>query len=147
VWFFSLDAASSLAVVGGRLGFALPYFRSDMALERSGDRVRYQLRRRWPAPRDAALEVDYEVGEALGCAQPGTLEHFLVERYSLFARRRHGPLLRADVRHAPYPLRRARVGAVSESLLAAARIRGDDPRPPDLYSDGVDVDIFPPRRA
>ena len=38
----------------------------------------------------------------------GSLEHFLVERYSLFAVRR-GRMLRGDVRHQPWRLARADV--------------------------------------
>ena len=36
VWFFSLDAASSLAVIGARLGIRLPYFRAAMRRRRDG---------------------------------------------------------------------------------------------------------------
>ena len=32
VWFFSLDAASTLAVIGARLGIRLPYFRASMEM-------------------------------------------------------------------------------------------------------------------
>jgi uncharacterized protein YqjF (DUF2071 family) len=39
-------------------------------------------------------------------ARPGTLEHFLVERYALFAVRR-GRTWRTDVAHEPWPLQPA----------------------------------------
>ena len=35
VWFFSLDAASSLAVIGARVGVSLPYFRAAMYCSKS----------------------------------------------------------------------------------------------------------------
>jgi uncharacterized protein YqjF (DUF2071 family) len=143
VWFFSLDAASTLAVAGARLRFGLPYFRADMELVRAGESVRYRSHRRWPGPRPATLELQYTVGAPLGPARPGTREHFLVERYVLFAQRR-GALVRGQVRHSPYPLRQAQVGALVETLTSAAGLTHDDGRPPDLYSEGVDVDIFAP---
>jgi uncharacterized protein YqjF (DUF2071 family) len=144
VWFFSLDAASTLAVIGARVSFGLPYFRSGMRMDRDGDRVSYHARRLWPGPRPATLDLAYTAGEALGPAAPGTLEHFLVERYRLFARRGSG-LATAEVRHAPYPLRRATVTALDETLIAAAGLTHGNERPPDLFSEGVDVDIFAPR--
>jgi len=143
VWFFSLEAASSLAVLGARAGFGLPYFRASMSCARDGQDVHYRSRRLWPGPRPATLDVRYSPGDSLGHARLGTLEHFLVERYTLFALRR-GRLIRGDVRHTPYPLRRARVPALAQTLLAAAGLPADGERAPDLYSDGVDVDILKP---
>jgi uncharacterized protein YqjF (DUF2071 family) len=146
VWFFSLEAASTLAVIGARAGFGLPYFRAAMTSSRDDAQIRYQSRRLWPGPRPATLELAYRIGAPLGPAQPGTLAHFLIERYTLFALRR-GRLIRGEVRHTPYPLRAATVTTVSQSLLGAAGLPSDGARPPDLFSDGVDVDIFAPTPA
>ena len=86
VWFFSLDAANSLAVRVARWRWHLNYFFSTMHLERRGDRVRYESQRRWPAPAEARVEIEARLGDpAAGFhATPGTLEHFLVERYFLY---------------------------------------------------------------
>jgi uncharacterized protein YqjF (DUF2071 family) len=145
IWFFSLEAGSTLAVLGARAGYGLPYFKADMRWRRDGDRVQYHSERRWPAPRPATLDLDYEIGAIAGPAAPGTLEHFLVERYVLFARHPVMGLVEGRVRHAPYPLRRARVHRVEQSLLSAAGVTVTGERTPDWFSDGVDVDIFPPR--
>ena len=45
VWFFSLDAASKLAVRGARATFRLPYFDAKMAARREGDTVHYTSER------------------------------------------------------------------------------------------------------
>lgn len=44
--------------------------------------------------------------------------------------------------HTPYPLRSATVESLDESLVAAAGIERGAARLPDLYSPGVDVEIF-----
>jgi uncharacterized protein YqjF (DUF2071 family) len=149
VWFFSLDAASTLAVLGARAGFGLPYHRARMSFSCEAGSVRYRTRRLWPGPRPATLDCRYTIGARLEGARPGSLEHFLVERYTLFAARANRCLIRGEVRHRPYPLRQVTVDALDETLLAAAGIDAGErgPRPPDLYSDGVDVDIFAPRRV
>ena len=154
IWFFSLEAQSTLAVMGARATFGLPYYRARMSVNAPGPvasgavppdlQVRYTSERRRPGPRPAHLRIDYSVGAALGVAQPGSLEHFLVERYTLFVKRAFG-LVRGNVRHQPYPLRRATVHAVDETLTRAAGLLALGKRAPDLFSDGVDVDILAPR--
>jgi hypothetical protein len=142
IWFFSLDAASRLAVWAARTFFHLPYVHARMALSVQGSAVSYRSRRGRKGPH---LSVRYEIGEPLPPSAPGTLQFFLAERYYLYTTRRDGTLLRGQVHHAPYPLRRAVVHELSESLTAAAglRIPAGAARPPDLYSPGVDVEIFP----
>jgi uncharacterized protein YqjF (DUF2071 family) len=151
VWFFSLDAASSLAVRVARAFFHLPYFRARMELDVQSARISYRSARLWPAPVPATLALDATIGEALPHAAPGTLEHFLAERYVLYAEGR-GRLHRGRVHHSPYPLRAARVDRMEQTLLDAAGLPGlgagdsaSRARGPCsvLYSPGVDVDIFP----
>jgi uncharacterized protein YqjF (DUF2071 family) len=141
VWFFSLDAASSIAVIMARTGWHLPYHRAAMDLSVSGNAVRYRTRRLWPGPKPAELSVNYEIGDSLGHAEPGTFEHFLVERYLLFAKAGEGIDL-GQVHHAPYPLRRAEVAELSESMVSALGLPAPSGAPHVLYSPGVDVDVF-----
>lgn len=147
VWFFSLDAASSLAVRAARFVFHLPYFRADMELVQRGDEISYHSERRWPPPTPATCRVRCRIGENIGVAAAGTLEHFLVERYTLYSASPKGAILRGEVEHVPYPLRRAEVLELDESLLAAAGIRRpDEVVSPVLFSDGVDVEVRGPYR-
>ena len=74
-------------------------------------------------------------------AQPGTLEHFLVERYLLYALA-NGRLHRGQVHHHPYPLQSADALTLDESLLAAAGIRRPDSAPIAHFARGVDVKIY-----
>jgi uncharacterized protein YqjF (DUF2071 family) len=104
VWFFSLDAASKLAVRGARATFHLPYFDARMGIGREGEWVGYastRTHRRAPAARFTGR---YRATGAPTPARPGSLEHFLTERYCLYA---HGPrgLVRGEIHHAPWPLR------------------------------------------
>jgi len=143
IFFWSLEASSLLAVLGARLAYGLPYFPARMSLDRTENRLAYTARRWGSGARLAAI---WAVGAPSGSAAPGTRDHFLVERYALYAARRGG-LHRARVRHQPYPLHEVRVEAVSESLLAAAGLPAPD-RPPLCHaSPGVDVEIFAPARV
>lgn len=150
VWFFSLDAASTLAVLGARAGFHLPYWRGriDRRDHEGGARSDYRLARLWPGDARATLDVSWERGAPLGPAKVGTFEHFLVERYILYAAAPRGRLFRAQVHHPPYGLHGARVTQLRESLVHAAGIEGrGEPIVSELWSEGVDVDIFPLERV
>ncbi len=141
VWFFSLDASSWLAVQAARTGWSLPYHHARMATSRDGARVHYESVRR---AGEARLSVDYEIGEELGPSTPGTLEHFLLERYLLLSERR-GAILEGQVHHPPYVAHRARLTKVEHGLIEAAGMpRPSEPPASVHFSPGVDVEVFGP---
>jgi uncharacterized protein len=108
VWFFSLDAASRLAVAGARLAYNLPYFHARMHMTVAGDSITYASRRtgRGRDPDPPRIDCSYAPTGPASPAQPGTLEFFLAERYLLYAWD-HRRLRAARVEHAPYPLQPA----------------------------------------
>lgn len=144
VFFFSLDAASLLAVLGARIALGLPYFYARMRERHEDGVVDYSVRR--TAAGRPGSQVRYQVGEPLGPAQPDTLDHFLIERYLLHVRR-GASLWTVQVHHQPYPLHRAEVQEGHDELLGAAGIQAPKQEPLVHYADGVDVEIFPPRIA
>lgn len=102
VWFLSLDATNPFAVWAARTFFHLPYFRARMALDRRGDRIAYRSERS-----AARFEGEYGPVAEVYLSTPGSVEHWLTERYCLYARDRAGRLWRNDVHHAPWPLQKA----------------------------------------
>lgn len=141
VWFFSLDASSWLAVKAARTGWSLPYHHAAMSTTRDGSRVRYESTRRTGTAR---LAVDYEIGEALGPSTPGTLEHFLLERYLLLSTRGR-KILEGQVHHVPYPAHRARIDRIEHSMIEAAGMPTPSRGPAAVhFSPGVDVEVFGP---
>jgi uncharacterized protein YqjF (DUF2071 family) len=146
VWFFSLDATSRLAVAGARIGFGLPYFAADIALDEAGGSIDYRSRRRG-AP--AHFRARYQPVGAAASAAPGSLEFFLAERYLLYSRSRSGALRTARVHHAPYPLQPATATDVEQTLTQVAGLPpGACHSPPALvhYAREVDVAIYGPAR-
>jgi uncharacterized protein YqjF (DUF2071 family) len=148
VWFFSLDAANRLAVLAARIGFHLPYYHARMFLERiapapAGEpqSILYAGVRRRPGPPPAWYTIRATPTGPVQTARPGTLEHFLVERYLLYAVAGN-QLYRGQVHHHPYPLQSAEVHSLDETLLAAAGIVRPDVAPLAHFSTGVDVRVF-----
>jgi uncharacterized protein len=149
VWFFSLDAASRLAVWGARALFRLPYFRAvfDTRPGPGGGRsVDYRLTRSG-APR-VSLGVQWTpLGTEARHAGSGTLEHFLTERYALYGPTRGGGAYRVRVHHPPWPLRSARIDRLETSLLDTAGIAVGAPIDLTLASpEGVTVQTFAKER-
>lgn len=140
VYFFSLDASSWLAVQAARLGWGLPYFHATMRSERDGDRIRYSTHR---GGGEALFTLDASIGEPLGPSAPGTLEHFLMERYLLFTAA-SGRVGRGHVHHVPYPAQRATVHAVDGTLLTAMGLPAPVGPPLAHYASGVEVEVFGP---
>jgi uncharacterized protein len=101
VWFLSLDATSRFFASMGRLLYGLRYHLSRMLAVTDGEAVHYLSRRR-----DASFAAAYVPTGEPALAGPGTLEHFLVERYRLVAERR-GRLITAEVEHEAWPLQAA----------------------------------------
>ena len=142
VWFFSLDTTHPLAVIAGRLGWQLPYHLAAMRRQREGQTLAFRSRRLRPGPVPAQLAARCRVGAALGAAQPGTLEHFLVERYLLYADFGAGGLRVGQVHHHPFALYRAAVEALDETMLRAAGLDAPRTEPLAHYCPGVDAELF-----
>ncbi len=127
VWFFSLDAASFLTVVGASTWFHLPYRLAAIESRPAADgSVAYRARRSHPGRPAARLAATYRPTGPVQPAAPGSLDAFLTDRMSLFAADRRGGLYRADIRHEPWPLQPAEAELRTETLVAAAGIS----RPP-----------------
>jgi hypothetical protein len=139
IWFFTLEAANRLAVWAARTFWHLPYHHARMSLEVGDGTVRYESSRRRG---DARFRGTCRPAGEPRAAAPGTLEHFLAERYILYTQ--HGTLRRGQVHHAPYPLQPATLAADwDETLLAACGVaRPSGPPPLVHYAAGVDVEIF-----
>jgi uncharacterized protein YqjF (DUF2071 family) len=147
VWFFSLDASSSIAVAAARAAYNLHYFNSDIEFETGPGpipEISFRSHRtddRGPLP--ANVSVRYKAVEgAVTPAPAGTLEHFLVERYILYTEDEH-QLYRARVHHQPYPLQKADVFELEETLVWAAGVRRNDSMGMRHYASEVNVKVYP----
>jgi uncharacterized protein YqjF (DUF2071 family) len=141
VWFWSLDAANLPAVIAARTWFKLPYFWANMDLQTQNDTLKYFGRRLWPGPKPAQYEIVCRTLPDIQTAAPGTLEHFLVERYRLYSQR-GSTLYSGCVQHAPYPLQRAKVLSLHENVIQAIGIQRPATEPLAHYARGVEVEIF-----
>lgn len=152
IWFFSLDATRMPAVLTARGSYGLPYFWSRMAVQQSGAEVHYTSARRWPGPVGARCNLTVQPGEAYEPVELSELDHWLTARWRLFstgvpvASRLGGGLSYAEAHHRPWPLHRATVRDLDESVIAASGLAAPAGEPLVHYSPGVDVRIGLPQR-
>ncbi|QNG35861.1 DUF2071 domain-containing protein [Geodermatophilaceae bacterium NBWT11] len=136
VVFASLEADRLLPVAAARWAARLPYVYARMRVTRDGDLRRYTSLRRWPSPMTAHSAITVRVGEAI--TDPGPVERFLTSRWGL-----HEPFYGRTAywanEHPEWPLHRAELVELDESLTAAAGVPVTGAPDSVLFSPGVDV--------
>jgi uncharacterized protein YqjF (DUF2071 family) len=142
VYFFSLDAASRLAVLGAKIGFGLNYFQAKMAARVNRNQVQYESKR-LDKPRPAEFVGSYAPENSkIFNAEPGTLEHFVTERYCLYTS--HGPHIgRANIHHLPWPLQRAKATIKTNTMASAAGIELPRQKPHLMFAKELNVLVWP----
>jgi uncharacterized protein YqjF (DUF2071 family) len=148
VWFFSLDASSAIAVAAARAAYRLPYFHAQMDFlptQEAMPEIDFTSHRDDPrGVKPADAHIRYKRMEGITTtAAPGSLEHFLIERYILYSADDDHNLYRARVHHQPYPIQRADLLELDETLIWAAGIRRSEDHPLRHYAREVNVKIYP----
>jgi uncharacterized protein YqjF (DUF2071 family) len=116
VWFLSLDATNQLAVWAAQRFFYLPYHHARISITGVDGGFQYAAQR---TKGSSILQADYRPISGPYESQPGTLEHWLTERYCLYAQSPDGSILRNEVHHAPWPLQKAEAEIHQNSYFAA----------------------------
>lgn len=136
VWFFSLDAANAVAVWGARTFFHLPYFLAAMSCGEDAGWIRYESRRKDRRGSGASLKARYRAVGDVFKAAPGSIEHFLAERYCLYTADEKGRVVRCEIHHPPWPLQLAEATLEENTMAAAAGIAIADLMPELLHFSG-----------
>ncbi len=142
VYFFSLDAASLLAVKTARLLYHLPYFHADMRSDDTGAGIVYRSKRR---RNDAEFEGRYWPLSEVNRRASATLEHWLTERYCLYTTVKGG-IYRGEIHHEPWPLQDAEADIRVNTMARAAGISLPNTQPLLHFARRLDVLIWPLRR-
>lgn len=144
VWFLSLDASNSLAVWAARRFFYLPYYRAEINIENCGRRCHYKSHRKGKKP--AAFQGIYEPDSEPYEAESGSLEHWLTERYCLYAQSPKGGVYRSEVHHLPWPLQKAKAEFITNKMLNSFNITLPAESPLLHYAERLNVVIWPPEK-
>jgi uncharacterized protein YqjF (DUF2071 family) len=142
VYFFSLDAASRLAVWGARTLYKLPYFFARMHVEDRNGWINYRSSRTNSPARFCGR---YRPLSPVQYRASGSLEHWLTERYCLYTVS-HGRIYRSEIHHPQWPLQNADAEIQSNTMAAAAGMELPSEIPLLHFSKKLDVLIWPLKR-
>jgi uncharacterized protein len=138
VWFYSLDLNHGLGVLLAKSFYSLPYHSATMhAVEKAG-LIQFVCHRQ--TAREPST-IYYRKETKSVPAPPGSLAHFLAERYLLYSYSpRTQKLYTARVHHAPWELFQAHLGRYDETML---RLNELNPRlrPPEHHWCGSAVRV------
>jgi uncharacterized protein len=144
VFFFSLDAGNPFAVGTARGLLNLPYYSAAMTVETVDGAVGYRSRRQ--SEPKAEFIARYR---GLGDRHPpprGTLEHFLTERYCLYAVDHTHHAYRLEIHHPEWPLESAEAEITVNTMADAAGIRLPSMAPLLHFSKRQDMVCWAPER-
>lgn len=158
VYFFSLDIYNVIACAGARALYGLPYFSAYMGYGRRAGWIEYfcgRVDRDRANPRfhgnvapelrllktPAEFRARYRPTSNVFRAQPGTLEHFLAERYCLYVVER-GRVLRGEIHHVPWPLQRAEAEFEANTVARADGVTLPDEAPHLMFAKRLDVLVW-----
>lgn len=123
IYFFSLDAGNPLAVGAARSLFHLPYFTARMRVESRDGRVHYRSERSSSEDGAATFAGTFGPVGPVFEAKPGTLDHFLTERYCLYTFDDRWQLYRGEIHHPAWPLQRAEAQIEVNTMTESAGLR------------------------
>jgi uncharacterized protein YqjF (DUF2071 family) len=118
IYFFSLDAGSSLAVHAARALLNLPYYSASMTVTPQRNGIDYESHRDG-ADGTAEFRATYTPTGPAYTADPGSLEYFLTERYCLYHIDHRGVPYRLEIHHPPWALQPADGNFVRNSMTDA----------------------------
>jgi uncharacterized protein len=148
VYFFSLDAGSAFAVAAARATYFLPYFRANMSIRAAADgTLHYRSRRTDSRGRPAELSARYRPTGPISRAKPGTLDHWLTERYCLYSVDHAARVRRAEIHHYPWPLQPADADIDVNTMASAADISLPSTPPRLAFASRLDVVVWSPERV
>ena len=138
VWFFSLDAASWLAVWVARLTYRLPYFHAKMSIKQKGDTITYTSRRTHRNSHSADFHAEYRPIAPIRTYADDSLDRWLSDRYVLYAGNDKQVYV-GHINHVPWGLQPAEADFEQDTMANAAGIPLLDTQPLLHYVHQLDV--------
>ena len=134
IWFFRIDAGTLVGSVMARWLFGLPYHHSSVSLDQEDEwRQVWSIGRADGSGARPELRLRYRPRGPVHEATPGTLAHFIVERFVMFSRSGRGTLLQGREARPPRSIQDCEVSIIRNTLPEAAGIPGPRSEPVAWY--------------
>jgi uncharacterized protein YqjF (DUF2071 family) len=117
-----------------------------MSCEERDDWIEYKSGRSHHGAPCGVWNGRYRAAGEVFSAAPGSLEHFLTERYCLYTMDGEGQVICSEIHHAPWPLQTAEAELISNTMPEAAGIHLAPAKPLLHFAKRQDVVVWQPRR-
>lgn len=148
ILFLSLDANHCVLAAIARRWYRLPYHDAKVTLQQSQDGgLSFSSRRHSPDALPSQFRLRYRPTSGVFHSTPGSLEHWLTERYCLYTFDRRDRLLRAEIHHPPWPLQSAEAEIELNTMLLPLGIPIGDEKPIVHFSRSIQSLIWTPEQV
>jgi uncharacterized protein len=145
IWFFRIEAETRAGSLAAPRLFGLPYHYARLSLSRENEERWFRSEGVASGPGERAeLDVRYRPRGPAREARPGTLEHFIVERFVMFSRTPGGTLLIGRESRSPRQIQDCDVTVSRNTLPQAAGIPGPSVAPVAWYCDRSEIRTWLP---
>jgi uncharacterized protein len=144
LYFLSLDASKLLPALSARIFYQLPYYSADIDFTEVSGEYRFKSTRTLSP--GTGFQAAWRRGVRLRAPDTESLAFFLVERYCFFTAHA-GQVSLTRAYHAPWILEEAVLEDYQSTMIQAAGL--PEPARPSLahFSEGVNVQLWPPLPA
>lgn len=146
VFFMSLDADNPLAIAIAKPWFRLNYLNAQIHFQKEGSTITISSRRKQRHAPESELDVTYRPCSPPHRAKPGSLEHWLTERYCYYSVGRRGRVYRCEVHHPEWQLQRAKAEIRANTMALSHGITLPEREPLLHYAHCMKAVIWPVRK-
>lgn len=147
IYFFSLDANHPLFVIGAKISVGLPYKHAQMKFQQLNNGFQFKSERHLDKSISEKIDLTYKPGDVLFETLPGSLDHWLLERYCMYSFQGK-KLLRGDIHHDKWKVSKAKVTTLINTMASFLPVDNIAEIPSLLhYSNRRRVFVYPPKKV
>jgi uncharacterized protein YqjF (DUF2071 family) len=147
VLFLSLDADNRAAIALAKPWFRLAYQTARIEHRTTGGGFAFSAQRIERNAPPAAFTATYRPTAAAFAAAPGSLAHWLTERYCYYSAGPQGRIYRCDIHHPTWPLQPAAAKITQNTMALAHALHLPNTAPLLHYAHHMQAAIWPLRRV
>lgn len=142
IWFLQLNAGDRLSAWLGARSLGLPFVATRAHVERGVGMVTH----RWERNGEVIFQARYTpVGQAV-TPEPGSLEHWLTERYAVYTRGPSGSLRQIELHHGRWPVQQVAATVQRNAVLSGVGLQCHGPLGPVLHTPRLEIVAWPSRQ-
>lgn len=139
VLFMSLDVGDWASLNIAKRWYHLPYSQANVSYQQKHHVFHFEGRRKEQNNIPVLLRGSFTPHSEIFFPKEGRIDHWVTERYCLYSTDKRGNLFRGEIHHPPWPLQKADVDIIENTLFTPFQLDMEGEKPLSHYSKGVDT--------